>query len=123
MSSVISNIADMVENGIDAEPTITPVLDLSNVTNGFNTLDDMFNARRSTELAIRNDESMIQRITPEERFNNLMAEFKASVNSNKSPTTQTNTFNINGAKDPKAVADEVSSIIQNQVDRRNAVWA
>ena len=124
MSDIISDISRLVEDGIDAEPTITPVLDLSNVREGFSTLDDLMLARRSTDMAIRNDDLMLTRISPEERINNMLSDLKASVdNNNRSPMTQTNTFNIDGAKDPKLIADEVSSIIQNQVDRRNAIWA
>lgn len=124
ISRAIIKIGDIVENGIDTEPTIRPVLDLSNVTNGIGVMNSMLSSNRSISIA-GYDEMLL---------NNKMAErakYAAILEGLRNPQTfidprgsnQTNVFNINGAKDPKAIADEVSSIIQNQVDRRNAVWA
>ena len=42
------------ENGIDTEPTIRPVLDLSNVSGGMNTLNSMFVPQHSLNLASGN---------------------------------------------------------------------
>lgn len=51
MKTAIANIADLVENGVDSEPTIRPVLDLSNVSSGIGRLDSMFDTQRSIDLA------------------------------------------------------------------------
>lgn len=42
MATVIARIADVVENGINAEPTIRPVLDLSEIQNGANEISGLF---------------------------------------------------------------------------------
>ena len=42
ISSAVSRIADMVDSGIDAQPTIRPVLDLSDVRAGANAIGSMF---------------------------------------------------------------------------------
>lgn len=43
VSSAMSSINEILENGIDANPTITPVIDLSEVRNGINQLHTMTN--------------------------------------------------------------------------------
>lgn len=53
---VVSKIGDLIENGIDAEPTIRPVLDLSNVESGARRL----NAMLSTSQAMSINSSMNQ---------------------------------------------------------------
>lgn len=47
MQNSIGTIADLIMNGIDDQPRIRPVLDTSDLTNGFCTIDDMFNTNRS----------------------------------------------------------------------------
>ena len=42
ISSAISKVADFVNSDIDAQPTIRPVLDLSDVKSGIGTIDGMF---------------------------------------------------------------------------------
>ena len=44
VSQAISNVADIVANGLDSEPTIRPVVDLSDVTSGMDTLNSMWNS-------------------------------------------------------------------------------
>ena len=42
LSNAISNVTDMINNDMDSQPTIRPVLDLSDVENGVGTLNSMF---------------------------------------------------------------------------------
>ena len=51
LSEAISSIANSAAMETDLTPTITPVLDLSNVNQGFSSLDSMFSAQRSVQLA------------------------------------------------------------------------
>lgn len=48
----ISKVADYIENGIDSEPTIRPVLDLSGVESGASKLNTMFS--RNSAMSISN---------------------------------------------------------------------
>lgn len=41
--SIISHIADIISNGVDSQPTIRPVLDLTDVRNGASTIGSMLN--------------------------------------------------------------------------------
>ena len=52
LSNSISRISSMVTDGIDAEPTIRPVLDLSNIQNGVKSVNGMFNPNRTLSLGL-----------------------------------------------------------------------
>lgn len=51
LSNTIQTIAEMIESGIDAEPTIRPVIDLTNAAQGVNDLNSMFSNGRTLGLA------------------------------------------------------------------------
>ena len=51
LSNVLQTVADIVNAGGEMEPTIRPVLDLSNVASGVDTLDSLFYSRRAIGLA------------------------------------------------------------------------
>ena len=48
---MLQTVADIVSGGIEIEPTIRPVLDLSNVASGVDTLDSLFYSQRAIGLA------------------------------------------------------------------------
>ena len=50
LSNVIQTIADIIDGGVDWEPTIRPVLDLSNVSRSADELSDLFYAQRALGL-------------------------------------------------------------------------
>lgn len=50
MSSVISKITDFINSDIETQPTIRPVLDLSNVQSGANSISGMFSGRRTLSI-------------------------------------------------------------------------
>jgi len=52
LSNSISRISSMVTDGMDAEPTIRPVLDLSNIQNGVKSVNGMFNPNRTLSLGL-----------------------------------------------------------------------
>ena len=51
MTSTVSKIASAIDSDIDAQPTIRPVLDLSDVQSGAGTINSLFNAQHSVGLA------------------------------------------------------------------------
>ena len=51
MRKAMTNISELVEGSMDADPTIRPVLDLSDVRHGIGELDSFFGQDRSLELA------------------------------------------------------------------------
>jgi tape measure domain-containing protein len=53
LSTAIANIVDMVDNGIDTQPTIRPVLDLTNVEAGANRISSIFGQRQAISISNR----------------------------------------------------------------------
>lgn len=51
LANSIKSVADVVANGIDTEPTIRPIIDLTNVAKGAEDLDGLLYTRKSFELA------------------------------------------------------------------------
>lgn len=49
-SNAISRIADLINSDIDAQPTIRPVIDLTNVKSGANAISGMLSGRRTISL-------------------------------------------------------------------------
>lgn len=63
LSKAISTVRDLINNGMDDQLTIRPVLDLSNVTSGANQLNGLFNTNPSVGLLsnVRSVSSMMNR--------------------------------------------------------------
>lgn len=53
LASSLTGISDVLSEDIEMNPTITPVLDLSEVTAGVNTMNDLLNSRKTIDLAER----------------------------------------------------------------------
>ena len=50
LSDSISKIKDLIESDVDTQPTIRPVLDLSNVQSGMNAVSGLFDTRANVDL-------------------------------------------------------------------------
>ena len=63
LSKAISTVRDLINNGMDDQLTIRPVLDLSNITSGANQLNGLFNTNPSVGLLsnVRSVSSMMNR--------------------------------------------------------------
>lgn len=55
LSEAVSKISDFIDSDLNTEPTIRPVLDLTNVTDGAGTIGRMLSAGYSLNLASRNN--------------------------------------------------------------------
>lgn len=126
MSDVISSAYDSLDSDMNYDPTVTPVIDLSEIQNGTNNLKSMFNGISGT-VSINNDlANSIRTIQNDNNalwgaVNDLKDTIK-QMNNESGDTIFNNDFKIENP-DPKAVANEVSNILQRQVDRRSREWA
>lgn len=128
MSDTLSTIADLVDSDIDSEPTIRPVMDLSNIQNGVNQLFSMmksvdgYSLSGSLDIANRTG-SRINEVRSKATDNSsVLDKISDAVGNFNGGNSFENTFNITGSN-PKEIAEEVSNIIQRQVERRDASWA
>lgn len=126
LQNAILKISDVINSDMDAQPTIRPVLDLSAIKAGEKDLHSFvggwngFDLSGTANFAMKAMKETISNPNPDST-----AEFKKlfkELANKQYPTPLENTFYING-NNPKEIANEVSRILQKQVDRRDASWA
>ena len=130
LGKAISKIRDVITGNVDSSPTIKPVMDLSNIQNGTNQLYRMMNGVNgyavsgSVNIATQTANQMNRRASNNDNSTNSaidgLNKIIKELNLNPSKTFE-NTFNISG-NNPKEIAEEVSRIIQKQVERRDASY-
>jgi hypothetical protein len=123
LSKVLTDLNKSLESDFDNEVVIRPVLDLSEIQNGKNRLSNMMSDVDSYDISGSN--SIANRTRDE-----INRDSNRSLGNSKDGSGQgvsnseviNNTFHITGAN-AKEIADEVSRVLQIQVDRRKAKWA
>ena len=115
LNATISAITDSLNGNMDMQPTIRPVLDLSDVQSKASQLNNMMGRGYSMDLAYATADSM---------SSSRIAAYESSLPSSttNNDTVNHNVFNIT-SNNPKEVANEVSRILQQQVERKEATWA
>lgn len=128
MEKAIRTVSDIINSDLDAEPSIRPVMDLTDIQKGADTIGGMLNGYTvsgSAGLAgiaaggMQNYGRQADDVTLN-AINKLQKTLSDILE--KPSIEQNNNFSITG-NDPREIADEVSYILQKQVERRNATWA
>ncbi len=119
LQNAISKIPSLL-NDIDDQPTIRPILDLSNIQNGIDYMNNNISGEYKASINGSND-------LANSAARGINRYKMSSFNDTKQPTnnvaqTISNTFNITG-DNPNEIALEVSRIIQKQLNRKETVWA
>lgn len=130
MKFAMDNVADTIDREMNVNPTITPVLDLSNIQNGIAQINRLggqtrgFGISTSVDLANQTARDMTYTKLNNKMDSHSIGELKDTIQKLNNTNNQVieNTFHING-NNPKEIAEEVSKIIQQQVERRGASWA
>ena len=126
----ISKVSEIMSDNMDANPVITPVIDLTNVKSGGRQLNGMLTDMTnksiglSSSVSLANSVSSGMRSSMEVQDSSVVDSIKNLINTLKEndSASMNNTFNINGTN-AKEIANEVSKILQTQVERRAASWA
>ena len=96
LSEAMSRVSRVIEGDVNTQPTIRPVLDLSDVASGAGTIDSLFGSNRSVgvlaELGPIN--SAVNRIQNRRSDDSLFAAISDLKNTMQN--TSGNTYNING---------------------------
>ena len=129
MEKAINGMSDVV-NGIDTQPTIRPILDLSDIESGATRIDKLsdswngYSIDGTVNLAKTTMGSLPLQPNSTSLTASMLEQLKKLGNtmSGEKKTTITNHFSITG-DNPREIANEVSRILQQQVERRDAVWA
>lgn len=128
MGKTIKDIYDALDSDIEAQPTIRPVIDLTDIQNGADEIGNMMNGysiANSLDLANATASAMNRRAANiNDSTLNAIGKLQSTLSNllGKPSIEQNNHFDIRG-DNPKEIADEVSHILQKQVERRNATWA
>jgi len=120
MSNAISNIHDAIDTNLDSTPVIRPVLDLTNIQNGSNKLSSLMSGY-NLDGTINTTNTISKGIQSHNMELTKSSIAPPTVVSNTGGAVN-NTFNITGSN-PKEIANEVSRIIQKQIERRDTAWA
>ena len=95
LNEAVASMSSLIETGIDSEPTIRPVLDLSNVQNGISSMNSMFDNSSIGVLSnLRTVSSEMNSRNQNGRNSDVVSAINKLGNTlNDSPK---NTYNING---------------------------
>ena len=121
LSNAISKIVTLIDSGIDTNPTIRPVLDLTEIQNGSAAMADLMSTlsgrpiEGTVSIAAKTASSMNRPAFASEQQTE-------PANGKQTSENTTNNFYITGT-DPRAIADEVDRKLQRRVERRKAAWA
>lgn len=115
MQSALQTAVDLMENSGDMQPTIRPVIDLSDAQNGSRLLSSMFDEMPAFGVRA----SLGNVVTPSDRMNAAIQ----GMNGNSASFGDT-IINITAApgQDEKAIANAVIKRINNEYARRKAAW-
>ena len=129
MEKAINGMSDVI-NGIDTQPTIRPILDLSDIESGATRIDKLSDSWNgySIDGTVNMAKTAMGSLPLQPNNASLTASMLEQIKklgntmSGEKKTTITNHFSITG-DNPREIANEVSRILQQQVERRDAVWA
>ena len=118
-SNVVSKIAEFVNSDMDTQPTIRPVLDLSDVRSGANTINGMFSGNRTLTISAPGVGAIAASMSARQNGNNdlVSAINKLAKSNNKSGDTyQINGINYSEGSD---VADAIQTLVRAaNIERR-----
>lgn len=117
----LESLMDLVNNGIDATPTIRPVIDLSDVESGVTALNGLMTAPHTLSLT-----GSINRVNAVSNSMDDSRSDSASSNQNGGKTVEYGpmTINVYGAvgQDVNELANIVMEKVQHKVERTGAMW-
>ena len=121
LTNAIGRITDLVENGIDSNPTITPVLDLSNVEQGANLIGNMLAI--DTPLSTLSSVNSIGRMMNSRNQNGGFDDVVSAVNRLRTTIGDMSrpSYYVNGITydDGSNIADAVGSLVRAaRIERR-----
>lgn len=117
-ATALDYVSGLINGGMSDDLTIRPILDLSEIQNGTRLLDSMLS--NGSTYPLYGTSSLASSAAYNMQSSNSKPSTAAPIVSNAGDIH--NTFNIS-SNDPNAVAQAVSKIINQQVRRKQAVWA
>ena len=121
MSNSISKVSSLIEGGIDANPTIRPVLDLDNIRAGVGAIDGLLN--QDTTLGVNANLSAINSMMRQRNQNGPNSEVVSAINKLRKDlgSVGNTTYNVNGITydDGSNITNAVETLVRAaKVERR-----
>lgn len=121
IQKAMSSVGELFNSDLNNQPVIRPVLDLSEIQNGNSQIGSMMNGDYAIKTSVNAARQVSSGFMSKQDYTSpTTSPTTNSNNNNNSPIY--NSFNITG-DNPREIANEVSKIIQTQVERRDSVWA
>ena len=117
-STALDYVSSLIDNGMSDQLTIRPIMDLSEIQNGMDSMNGMLSGANG--YTITGTSRLAASAAYGMNTAGVVTDVPANVQTDVGPTT--NTFYITNS-DPNAVAEKVSKILGNQTRRQKAVWA
>lgn len=120
MQKAMISVNDFINSDMDTQPRIRPILDLSNVQNGVGKISSLLGDSASIKATVDMARKASQNTPVKASFDGIK-DLLSGTTTNNNITDIKNEFFIT-SNDPYQVAEEVSTILQRQVERRDAIW-
>ncbi|MPM95630.1 hypothetical protein SDC9_142785 [bioreactor metagenome] len=122
MQKAMTSVNDLITSDMDTQPRIKPILDLSDIQNGSSQISSLLGDNASIKATVEMARKASLNTPTKMSFDGIkdLLNGGATTNSNNK-TDIKNEFFIT-SNDPYQVAEEVSTILQRQVERRDAIW-
>ena len=122
LSRAISKVSDLITNGVDTQPTIRPVLDLSDVENGASHLNTMFN--NGPSIGVVSNLRAISSGVAAKNQNGVNDDVVSAINKLRNNLNHVggDTYNINGVTydDGSNIKDAVGALVRAVKQERRA---
>ena len=120
MTNAIAGVTDMINSDIDAQPTIRPVLDLTDIQNGAGLINGMFGMTPSVDV-LSNVGSINSMMNKNQNGANVDVVSAIKDLGNKIGNMSENTYNVNGITydDGSNITNAVETIVRAaRIERR-----
>lgn len=121
MQKAMTSVNDLMTSDIDTQPRIRPILDLTDIQNGAGQINSLLGSTASIKATADMARNASQNTPSKMSFDGIKDLLKGVGSTNNNKTEINNEFIISSS-DPHQVAEEVSTILQRQVERRDAIW-
>ena len=122
ISSAVSKVADMMDTDIDAEPTISPVLDLTNVRSGISTMNGLIDS--NPMIGTITNANAISSLMNSSQNGNTDSELLSAVQglrddlaSSESGITLNVTLDYNAGADANDIANDIATNLRRAIRR------
>lgn len=113
LQKTVSNISDIINGDLDGSPTIRPVVDLTNVKMGVNSINSLFKQKQGITVSTTATKasSMSDEINNSKIISSSKSNTKKTANTDDSPLTIQNTYIVRNDSDIQKINQGLDNVI------------